>query len=170
MHGGVCCKHAGAVKLACMRSFFLSVGVAVLVVLMTACGSSMPDVSHPVKGWGETHTGPQVHVSAREPVNFDTSAESVYPPSGSDAWRTTLVVRNNSQRPFSVGWLRTEAHANGQKQKEVVDPVEGCNGLATATTVLPGETRGVNVCWEGDDDRSVTVTHPGALGAITFAD
>lgn len=152
-----------------MRRLFTAVGAVVLVVVLSACGSSEPQVSHPVKAWGETYPGPQVTVSAREPEEFETSAESVFPPSGSDAWSTTLVVHNNSQRPFSMGWLRVEGHADERKQREVVDPTQGCNGLTTATTVLPGETRGVIACFEGDSDQRVTVTHPGALGAVTFS-
>lgn len=80
-----------------------------------------------------------------------------------------VLVTNNGPRPFSPSWVRVYAAANGTSQREIIDPVSGCNGLAGSAPLMPRETRGITTCWQGDDgDQSLTFVTLDATDTATF--
>lgn len=140
---------------------------AIVAVGATGCGGDDDPIavntSSGDHSWGEVHTGRTISVSATRPDEVSTR-------DGTDAWRTTIVVTNQGQRPFNLGWLTTGASADGARQSEVMDPRLGCNGIAQGPTVLPGETLAVMGCWPGSDQRLVSLSWGGVTESALFSD
>jgi hypothetical protein len=152
-----------------MRTWIAAAVMVAVAALTTACGNGDPQAQRGELTWRQTYHD-SIAISVGEPSGFRSSNEHAAPAS-TDAWRSVVVLTNNSPNPVPLSALRVGATSDGREAREVIDPNHGCNGFSASSPLMPGQQVALVGCWTGGNEpRSVTFTLLDSLRSVTFSD